>query len=340
MSVLESSEVRISDIVSFLYDPLQYHAFRLFGKDYERKTEKDTFEDLEFDAISKAAIKKVLLKKAIEMKPIDTAVCSTKLKDGINEFEGLIPYRHIIDEPYWTQGVRKIIDDDVVPILDGMKSNISEELDIATDGCPENLMVSGYKITGEYSWYNKKWSEKGLKAYSPSKTKKHLNSYVTALCLIAEHRGESDIPISLFYGGFESEKDSIVNPVFKLNKNKAEKLLEKIISNMAGFMKCVPYDIVSKGTAIKSLDELYGKLLERNGPWAYFDFKNMFAAEDLGHADGDGFEPTQTQERCRVADLGHADGDGFEGKWENALKIYKSFFPDGYFKEKEKEAGK
>ena len=328
-------EVRISDIVSFLYDPLQYHAVRLFGKEYEKKTERDVFEGLKFDHITNAAIKNVLLKKAIfdnkENKDEE------KLKGYFEKLaenpksanDVLKSYYGVIDEPYWTQSVRKIVRDDVETIFNSIRQNISESLDIAIDKEPENLSIPAddkndkpvYRLKGEYSWYNEnnehneEWKNNGLKVYSPSKIKKHLNSYVTALCLIAgdsDSDDDSDYSVSLFYGKSFEEKDG--KREFNIKKKDAEQRLEKIIKAMRDgkYMKCVPYDIVLEGTEkIKSLNELYGKLHEPRGPWDYFDFKNMFATEQLGY-----------------------DEDKFEEDWAAAVKEYGSFFPEGYFESK------
>ena len=179
----EKQIIKISDIVSFLYDPLQYHANRLFGKDYARKTEKDIFEPLEFDHITSAAIKKIILKKAIETlnnKAADTK--ATKLEEVKLEddyFKSLNPgdivelkKYHTIDEPFWRDAVKKIILDEVNPIFDNIKDKFGKETGIETEGNIMNLVIGDYLIEGECSWYNSNWNNENLDSnlivYSPS----------------------------------------------------------------------------------------------------------------------------------------------------------------------------
>lgn len=320
----EKQIIKISDIVSFLYDPLQYHANRLFGKDYERKTEKETFEPLEFDHITSAAIKKIILKKAVEAlnkKAINKKAAKleeVKLED--NFFESLnlsdiveLKKYHTIDEPFWTDAVKKIIKDGVKSIFDNIKHKFGKETGIETEGNIMNLVMGNYLIEGECSWYNKDWQKSiELKAYSPSSTKKYLNSYVTALCLIAKKGKEgTNYNLLLCYGDAKNIRGE--NPKLVLTKLDSVVILENIINAMVGseFYKCIPYDIVDDFKEINKMDslsKLYGKIKGLHGSWSYFDYKNMFTQEELGYGES-----------------------GFEIEWQNELTRYCNFFPKDYF---------
>ncbi len=262
--------VKISDIKKFLTDPFQFYVKGLFGEKWGGNVQKDTFEPVEFDNITKADVSKRIIRAMLTDPSADECIIKEKvLRECANIPDGKFRECALDD-----------VCNDVKEFCDKIKEKVT--------GCIElnkkiDCVVDGKSVIGTYSMHNSDWNDVGKDLYVFDYTSDILNSYITMLCLVAS----SDVKnkkYHLFCKGIKNSKEG------EVAAEGARKKLSEIIGLMGDKKhcgKCIPFKIISDEKEcgkIKEIDDLKKRLDGSQSPWEFFDDKKLFDPEtDCGY---------------------------------------------------------
>ena len=280
--------VKISDIKKFLTDPFQFRIKELFGEKWGVNVQKDVFEPVDFDVLTKSEVSKKIIKlklKNISDEDIKKEIIKTSidLPDG-KFFEVAFEYAKNEANSFF----------DIIKNTFSIKeAKVDEPIDFILKIDNEDI-----RIKGVASIYNGDWKDtKFLNVFDYSRD--HLNSYITALCLIASYKNReglkkednenSDLDKEITVNLFDKEGK---NQSFCFSVNKVVKTLQDILKKMyiKKYNKCMPYkfitdDKVNTYTFAEYIEKLNGGY---DSPWQYFDNKILFNPEiDCGYSEND-----------------------------------------------------
>lgn len=271
-------KVRLSDMSSFLQEPLQYKSKYLFGrKDDTDSKIKDEYEPFNLDGINRSIlIKKLATHLLINKDEEFSDDAASEIYERFN-LEHKLPD---INETINYETFDSLLLDSLM--VKQLVTSISSDYEIIT---LKDLVFDN----GEYEWVlscNQEFcriiNEKNERIYiqikkssDVSKVSKEnyyvfLDSYIASLMDVASLNDEVTHDVILIRGVAAKVKYSITS-------NQAKEVLKDIYEAMNDFDNNVYISIeLLKDTKINTLEELVDYIKSDNGTWKYFDDKNMF----------------------------------------------------------------
>ena len=297
-------KVTLKNMASYLQEPLQYKAKSLFGsKDETDEKLKDQYEPFTLDNLTFALlIRKIateLLIKKQELtidqvqKLYDRLNLEHKLPDlnnsiNLSSFEGVMNEAYIIYEY-----INKISSDyEIIKLNDLTLNHQQNEYRLTS-----NQDICRIINDKDERIYIQIKSIKIIETIKSTDIYIFLEPYIASLMDIAYLNDEKEYTVILDRGPFAKVK-------FNVTSLKAKEILDKIYASMNDYSDNTFNAIeLLTNTKMHTLDELIEYVSKKDGPWKYFDDKNMFDYEkQLGYNEED-FIDKFNEVRKQVSEL-------------------------------------
>ena len=280
-------KVKLKDMSSFLEEPLMYKFKSLFGRNDEtdEKIRKE-YEPFELDNLSSSVLIRKLAHTVLENKEnlsedaqkeiLNRFNLEHKLPD-INQEVNESSFDLLVDE---VKSLKELVDAissnyEIFTIPDISFNTLGNEWTL-TCNQPFCKIVDNFKRT----YIQLKKRKDKIKSDDSKSYYQFLDLYIASLMDVSTLNEEVEYKVELVKG-FDAKQ------TFKITPTLAKQLLEKIYIAMNDYSSNVFASVsLLKEDSVESLDELISIATNQNGPWQYFDDKNLFDVEkQLGYND-------------------------------------------------------